>query len=132
MRSGHGAVVPATKRCRPLSFRPEERLRKRSEFLRVKSEGRRLSCGAFVLNVAPNRLLHHRLGLVIQKRYWKAVTRNRIKRRLREWFRHAKHTLPLPNLDIVVIARPGAETVTPARMADLFRECLKKGGLRMA
>lgn len=132
MRSGHGAVVPATKRCRPLSFRPEERLRKRSEFLRVKREGRRLSCGAFVLNVAPNRLLHHRLGLVVQKRYWKAATRNRIKRRLREWFRHAKHTLPLPTLDIVVIARPGAETVTPARMADLFRECLKKGGRRMA
>ncbi|MEJ5348952.1 MAG: ribonuclease P protein component [Desulfosoma sp.] len=124
--------MPTTRRCRPYSFRPEERLKKSWEFQRVRKEGRRLSCGSFILNLAPNGLPHHRLGLVVQKRYWKAAMRNRIKRRLREWFRYAKHTLPSPSLDIVIVARPGAENVTSARMADLFRECLQKGGRRMA
>ena len=73
-----------------------------------------------------------RLGLVVEKRFWKAVQRNRIKRRLREWFRLHKHTVPLPGLDIVVIARPGAEHFSTPQLADLFRECFRKGGLRMA
>jgi len=130
MRAGDGAVVRATSRS-PQSFRPEERLKNRSEYLRVKREGRRLLCGPFVLNVAPNHLAYHRLGLVVEKRYWNAVIRNRIKRRVREWFRHAKNTLPAPSLDIVVIARPGAENIPTPPMTDLFRECFKKGGLRM-
>lgn len=125
------AVVRATKFA-PQSFRPEERLRKREEYLRVKREGRRLPCGAFVVNVAVNGRAHHRLGLVVEKRFWKAVQRNRIKRRLREWFRRHKHTIPFPGLDIVVIARPGAEHFSTPHLADLFRECFRKGGLRMA
>jgi ribonuclease P protein component len=35
------------------------------------------------------------------------VARNRVKRRVREWFRHARPALP-PGSDWVVIARPGA------------------------
>lgn len=123
--------MPTTSRSRQ-SFRPEERLKKRSEFLRVKRVGRRFSCGAFIINLAPNGLTHHRLGLVVEKKYWNAVSRNRIKRRVREWFRHAKHALPQPSLDIVVVARPGAESFPTPKMTDLFRECFKKGGLRMA
>ncbi len=128
---GPRAVEPA-RRFGPRSFRPEERLKKRSEYLRVKKEGRRLFCGAFIVNWVSNGLSHHRLGLVVEKRFWKAAQRNRIKRRLREWFRLHKHALSLPGLDIVVVARPGAENFSTPHLADLFRECLRKGGLRMA
>ncbi|SMC23558.1 ribonuclease P protein component [Desulfacinum hydrothermale DSM 13146] len=105
-------------------FRPHERLRKRSEYLRVKGEGRRLPCQRFVVNVAPNGLDHHRLGLIVQKRFWNAVQRNRIKRCLREWFRLHKHRLPGPGKDIVVIARPGVERLKMPEMAEQLNRCL--------
>lgn len=47
-----------------------------------------------------------RIGLIIAKRHVrKAVQRNRIKRLLRESFRHQQGHLP--GLDMVVLARPG-------------------------
>ncbi len=47
-----------------------------------------------------------RIGLIIAKRHVKrAVDRNRIKRLVRESFRHRR--AGLPSLDIVVLARPG-------------------------
>jgi ribonuclease P protein component len=59
------------------------------------------------------------LGLIVQKRFWPSVRRNRIKRVIREWFRLNKGQIPLPGKDIVVIARPGAEKLAPG---DLLRE----------
>ena len=53
-----------------------------------------------------NQQPQSRLGLVIAKKHVKlAVTRNRIKRQIRESFRLQADTLP--NLDIVVLARQG-------------------------
>ncbi len=50
----------------------------------------------------------------MQKRFWPAATgRNRIKRVIREWFRLNKSRIPEPGKDIVVIARPGAENLSP-------------------
>jgi ribonuclease P protein component len=90
-------------------FRPHERLRSSSDYAKVKQEGKRRRTRHFGVNFAPNGLAHHRLGLIVQKRYWNAVQRNRIKRRIREWFRLHKNEIPHPFLDIVLIARPGAE-----------------------
>lgn len=98
-------------------FQPHERLRSSSEFLRVKKVGRRLKTHHFGFNYAENELPYHRLGLVVQKRFWHAVNRNGIKRRLREWFRLNKHLLPLPGKDLVIIARPGAERLSSRDMA---------------
>jgi ribonuclease P protein component len=103
----------------PLShrFRPCERLHHPAEYARVKREGRRFRTPHFGLSVADNQLEHHRLGLVVQKRYWSAVGRNRIKRCLREFFRVNKYRIPLPGKDLVVIARPGAQELTPSQIA---------------
>jgi len=55
--------------------------------------------------------------MVVQKRFWCSVRRNRIKRCLREWFRLHKHSIPLPGKDIVIIARPGAEKLSSTEIA---------------
>ena len=75
--------------------------------------GKRAKSIHFGLNFLPNGLEYHRLGLVVQKRFWPAVGRNRIKRVLREWFRLHKGEITRPAKDIVVIARPGAEKLSP-------------------
>jgi len=110
-------------------FRAYERLRSSSDFLRVKKIGRRFRAPHFGVNFADNEFPHHRLGMVVQKRFWHAVNRNLIKRRLREWFRLHKHLIPLPGKDIVVIARPGAERLSSYDMArELLAAFAKRDG----
>lgn len=54
-----------------------------------------------------NGLDYARLGMAVGKRVdKKAVTRNRVKRQVRESFRHQQHNLS--GLDIVVLGREGA------------------------
>lgn len=90
-------------------FQPHERLRSSADYQQVKRCGKRLRARHFGVNIALNGLSHHRLGLVVQKRFWEAVKRNRIKRCLREWFRLNKSLIALPGKDIVIVAYPGAE-----------------------
>ena len=83
----------------------------------MKKTGGRFRAPHFGVNFADNGLPYHRLGMVVQRRFWHAVNRNHIKRRLREWFRLHKNLLPLPGKDIVVIAQPGAEKLSSNTMA---------------
>lgn len=48
-----------------------------------------------------------RLGLAVSRRVGGAVVRNRLKRRVRDWFRRSRPALP-ESVDLVVIARPQA------------------------
>jgi len=100
-----------------LSLRTHERMRHPSEFRQVKDHGSRCRSRHFLINYRENGLVSHRLGMVVQKRFWKAVQRNRIKRCLREFFRHTKGALPAPTLDIAIIALPGAEKLKPQDIA---------------
>jgi ribonuclease P protein component len=96
----------------PFSLRPLERLRHSKDFLRVRKHSTHYRTLHFRVNCAPNDLTAHRLGMVVQKRFWKAVERNRIKRCLREFFRLHKHLIAPPPRDIVIIAMPGAERLS--------------------
>ena len=89
-------------------FGKERRLRKRADFLRVQSVGRRVSAQHFTLLVAaqPSRA-PSRLGIVTTRKIGNAVERNRIKRLCRECFRAWPGFLP-DGVDLVVIARTGA------------------------
>jgi ribonuclease P protein component len=93
----------------------------------VKKIGGRFRTRHFGVSFAENGLPYHRLGMVVQKRFWPAVGRNLIKRRLREWFRLHKHVMPFPGMDMVVIARPGAEKLS---LSDMARELLAVFGKR--
>jgi ribonuclease P protein component len=90
-------------------FRPTERLSQKCDYSRVFKQGRRVSSGgltAWILRVSSLPASQKsRLGLAIAKTYGNAVHRNRLKRLLREVFRHNKSKLPAP-VDMVFSARP--------------------------
>lgn len=66
----------------------------------------RVSLREMLLLVRVNGLDHPRLGIVVAKRNCRlASSRNRIKRLIRESYRHHQHTLA--GLDIIVLARRG-------------------------
>ncbi|HOV85159.1 MAG TPA: ribonuclease P protein component [Syntrophobacteraceae bacterium] len=107
-------------------YRPCERMRSSKDYRQAKRTGKRVRTAHFTINWRPNNLPHHRLGMVVQKRFWGAVQRNRIKRRLREWFRLHKHEIPPPGKDIVFVAGPGVETMLPEGIARELAEVLTK------
>jgi len=92
-------------------FPPERRLRTPGDFRRVQSAGRGHDLGLLVIRAAA-RIdgngcpLPARLGLAVSRKAGNAVQRNRVKRLVRESFRH--RAVLFHGWDLVVIARPGA------------------------
>ncbi|EMD98158.1 MULTISPECIES: ribonuclease P protein component [Stutzerimonas stutzeri subgroup] len=72
-----------------------------------------------------NDLQHPRLGLVIGKKSVKlSVERNRIKRQIRETFRH--HQSDLVGWDIVIVARKGLADLDNPELAKQFAKLWKR------
>ena len=93
------------------NFSREDRLRKRSDFIRRLPKTRKIRLINFLVVIRPNTLAHPRLGLAVGKNRGGAVERNRIKRLLREFFRRNKNQLP-PSHDIIIIALEGSNPLT--------------------
>ena len=93
-------------------LRRSGRLRDRRDFQRVSRDGKRTNTAAFVVLAAPSRQAtpETSLGVTASRRVGSAVVRNRVKRRIREWFRCHRSDLPAGR-DIVVIARQEAATL---------------------
>jgi ribonuclease P protein component len=83
-------------------FRPADRLLRRSDFLRVYDQGRRVHQRTFLLFYLMGQTDRHRLGLTVPRKLGNAVHRNRVKRRLREVFRVHRELLGEAPLDLVV------------------------------
>jgi ribonuclease P protein component len=95
-----------------------ERLRKRAEFLSLQRRGARAQSGHFVLYALPGTAGERsKLGLTVSRRIGSAVTRNRVKRQVRECFRLKLRTLLPEGVAMVVIARKGAGELDSATIA---------------
>ena len=79
----------------------ELRLLRQPEFRRVYDAQTRTRVGPLLIWGYPNGLEHSRMGVAIGRRAGNAVTRNRIKRMLRESFRLIRNELP-QGYDLVV------------------------------
>ena len=107
-------------------MRSQEHLTRSQQFARVYSRGGTWVSHLLVLRALPNELNHSRYGFSISKRVGNAVTRNRIKRQLREIMRQA----PLePAWDIVFIVRPRAAAADYSALNKAAESLLKKAGL---
>lgn len=116
------------------SFGRERRLRKRAEFVRVQSLGRRVSSAHFLFLVAaqpgadPDARPPSRLGLVVSRKIGGAVQRNRVKRLCRECFRTWPELLP-SGVDLVIIPRPSIAARLPTlKLADVQAEWQRASG----
>lgn len=69
----------------------------------------------FLILARPTENAQSRLGLVIAKKHIRLATRrNRIKRLIRETFRHQQPTLG--NIDVIVLARKGMDELDNAQL----------------
>ncbi len=101
-------------------FPKKARLTKRSEYLRLSREGRRVHTPHFVVITKKNEKGQNRLGVTVSRKVGNAVVRNRIKRLLRELFRRHQRGNPRQQ-DIVIIAKKGAGELSSNEMAAELR-----------
>lgn len=96
-----------------------ERLCRGADYLKCYRKGRRKHGAFSVLYSAPNDLVHPRLGITVSRKVGRAVTRFRLKRRIREIYRRWSERSRLPAFDLVVHVKPPA---AQASFAQLQRE----------
>ncbi|MEI7816733.1 MAG: ribonuclease P protein component [Desulfuromonadales bacterium] len=85
------------------TFPKTARLRKRVEFLQLASAKNKTTARGFLIVWRENDKQVTRLGITASKKIGCAVVRNRVKRYLREFFRHNRDRMAA--MDINVIAR---------------------------
>ncbi len=107
-------------------MRGEEHLTKPQQYALVYDQGRSWINSLVVMKALSNGLTLSRYGISVSKRLGKAVTRNRVKRLLREILRLA----PLePGWDIIFIARPTAAKADYASLEKAIGDLLSRAQL---
>src|ERR1700749_4222917 len=103
------------------SFPRAKRLLKRADFERVRREGTFVRGSLVSIGCLKIDSAELRAGFVTSRRVGNAVIRNRVRRRLREIFRHHQDRL-LPSHYLVTVANPAAGK---AAFAELEHEWLR-------
>jgi ribonuclease P protein component len=104
-------------------FPPSLRLRKRAEFLRLSNAGKKLHQPHFIVIYLCTQDGSCRFGVTVSRKVGNAVTRNRIKRLVREICRHAITVRPA---EYSIIARKGAETLDLAAVRDELEKAFRQ------
>jgi ribonuclease P protein component len=109
--------ITSTGTGRVQDFPKSARLLRRSEFLHLSNQGSPARSRHFTLLFHRKDGVPSRIGITVSRKVGNAVARNRVKRLLREYFRLNQERFPAG--DYVIIARPGADRL---RYADLAEE----------
>jgi ribonuclease P protein component len=123
-------MIPSLQITRPQpAMKRAYRLRTPEQYQRVRRDGCTWDTGMLMLNAAPNRRRLSRCGFVTPKRLGSAVTRNRIRRRVREAVRLLYPQI-VPGWDIVFIARsPALAEIAFPQLQALVRQALQRAGI---
>ena len=103
-------------------------LTRNNEFARAYTRGKSFVHPHVVLYVNKNRLGRTRVGITATKKIGNAVTRNRVRRRLREIYRLSEPTLRT-GFDVVVVARTRAVDAAYSRLNAEYIRALGKLGM---
>jgi ribonuclease P protein component len=101
----------------------KSRLTGDKRYSQIHQEGRSVANNFLVVRVLPNGLDYSRFGFMVSKRLGNAVTRNKVKRRLREAVRQSS---VLPGWDAVFIARRGAEKASYRSLQQATQNLLRR------
>ena len=108
-----------------LTYTKADRIRTSNEYRGLSKNGQRLYSDLFVIVTRKNHLSRSRLGITVSKKVGKAVTRNRIKRIIREYFRLNRSRLP-DRLDLNIIARQSSGSLDAAAIRNHLRTCFDR------
>lgn len=113
------------------TFKKRDRLKKRSEYLSVSKAGKKVTNRHFIALFVNGRFSWPRIGITVTRRVGNAVTRNRVKRMCREFFRLNREHLER-SVDINLIAKKEAAALpseTARRsLSQLFEHINRKSG----
>lgn len=98
---------------------PERRLKRRRDFLRLQGRGDRRYGRRFIYYFRGSPTGETRIGITVSKKVGGAVTRNRIKRWVREVFRHHPEVFERP-VDLVLIAKRDVDDFSFAHIEEEF------------
>ena len=115
-----GQTARVARKRGPESFSAADRLHLSAEYRHLQRHGYRAASAHFVVyagSVHGDIENRPRLGITVSKRIGNAVIRNRVKRRLREIFRHHLRAMLPEGSAMVVIARAGAGALESSSIA---------------
>lgn len=119
-----------------MRFRSHQHLRRSQDFQAVRAKGRRIQCGVFLFTAAPQTTDTRtprgpRLGVITSRKAGNAVVRNRLRRLVREIFRVHQAELR-PDVDIVLVMRPGAARLTFQELENRFLDAARRSGATLS
>lgn len=107
------------------SFPRRERLTTPREYREVFDHGRRAAGRAFICYVAEGQ--GRKMGMAVSRKVGGAVTRNRVRRFIREVYRHERAALR-EGMRMVVVAKPAAAALTFAESREALCRLFRQGG----
>jgi ribonuclease P protein component len=103
-------------------------LRTPREFAALQQSSKSKVHPLLVARFAPNQIERTRFGFSTGRRLGGAVTRNRVRRRLREAVRALGPQI-VPGWDVLIVARPPSATATYSALSEALERVLRSGQL---